>query len=400
MKITIRRAWFCDGTMLAAALAHPQRRPLFARLEGRQCVDATVDCAGWAASGECEKNPGYMLSSCAKSCTRCEDGQAGFDVMRSHDERMKRRDSACDDLDADCEARRQAGECHNGSDAPLRCPASCRICRFPEVAKEAFGCDGLLTRAMGCERHRKRCARPPNTPPLVQAGDIDRTMRRILSDFPQHSPRALSWPGGPHGDKAPWVITLQDFLSDAEAQAFIDGCSHSFQRSLAGDQLSPVRTSSQCWCSHNACSRDPLSSMVARRIANVTRVPDERYFEPFQVLRYEPGQFYRSHHDQNSGLFTPQGARVYTFFMYLSTVESGGGTRFTDLNVTVPAVKGSAVLWPSVTDHDPDLDEPLTHHEGLPPDSGLKFAANVWVHNFDYRTPSDQGCPMAFKNTH
>jgi hypothetical protein len=112
--------------------------------------------------------------------------------------------------------------------------------------------------------------------------------------------------------------------------------------------------------------------------------------EPFQILKYEAGQFYRAHHDQNSGLFTPQarylliaprraqasilttyylllttrrqGARVYTFFMYLSTPEAGGGTRFTDLNLTVPAVKGSAVLWPSVTSDDPDIDEPLTHH--------------------------------------
>lgn len=86
--------------------------------------------------------------------------------------------------------------------------------------------------------------------------------------------------------------------------------------------------------------------------------------------------------------------------MYLSTPEQGGGTRFHDLNVTVPAVKGSAVLWPSVTSDDPDIDEPLTHHEGLPPDVGLKYASNVWIHNYDYRTPSDAGCPMCYKNTH
>tara|TARA_B110000046_G_C12666859_1_gene262909 strand:+ start:218 stop:415 length:198 start_codon:yes stop_codon:yes gene_type:complete len=60
------------------------------------------------------------------------------------------------------------------------------------------------------------------------------------------------------------------------------------------------------------------------------------------------------HHDQNSGHFTPQGARVYTFFMYLSTPEHGGGTRFANLNATVPAVKGSAVLWPSVMNLDPE----------------------------------------------
>ena len=70
--------------------------------------------------------------------------------------------------------------------------------------------------------------RPQHTPPLVTPGDIDVTMRRILTDFPQYSPRAISRPGeGAHGDGervAPWVITLQDFLSDEEVAAFISGC--------------------------------------------------------------------------------------------------------------------------------------------------------------------------------
>lgn len=122
--------------------------------------------------------------------------------------------------------------------------------------------------------------------------------------------------------------------------------------------------------------------------------------EPFQILRYQPGQFYKVHHDQNSGLFTPQGARVYTFFMYLNDVDEGGGTRFADLGVTVPARKGSAVLWPSVMNEDPDRDEPLTNHEGLPPRSGIKFASNVWIHNYDYRTPANKNCLLTHKNTH
>ena len=99
---------------------------------------------------------------------------------------------------------------------------------------------------------------------------------------------------------------------------FVSGCASHFDRSLAGDQLSPVRTSQQCWCSDNACERNPLTQIVAERIANVTSVPT-RYMEPFQVLKYETVQFYKQHHDQNSGLFTPQGVRVFTFFMYLST---------------------------------------------------------------------------------
>lgn len=131
-----------------------------------------------------------------------------------------------------------------------------------------------------------------------------------------------------------------------------------------------------------------------------SQVPSELYFEPFQVLKYEPGQFYKMHHDQNSGLFTPQGARLYTFFMYLSTPEEGGGTNFVNLNITAPAVKGSVVFWPSLMDENPYADEPLTYHQGLPPIRGIKYAANVWVHTHDYQTPASRGCPMSFKNTH
>ena len=179
-----------------------------------------------------------------------------------------------------------------------------------------------------------------------------------------------------------------------------------------------------------------MTQRVAERISNVTRAP-VRYMEPFQILKYEVGQFYKTfvaaararplaprrargvgagaqarrvltwprvrrgrHHDQNSGLFTPQGVRVYTFFMYLSTPDAGGGTKFNNLDVVVPAVKGSAVLWPSVTNLDPSRDEPKTMHEALPVEAGRKFAANVWIHNFDYRTPSQANCLLTHKNTH
>ena len=225
--------------LIAVLAARPQRQLQFARLlhaedelpESRPqrqlrvderpegCKDERPDCAGWAADGECEANPGYMMTACAHSCTRCAEGPSGVGVMRSKKERAGRRDSACDNLDDDCEARVAAGGCHDGSDTPLRCPSGCRICRFPEVAKEAYGCSAASLFG-SCERRRRRCARPQNTPSLVTPGDIDVTMRRILTDFPQYSPRAISRPAeGAHAEGervAPWVITLQDFLSDDE----------------------------------------------------------------------------------------------------------------------------------------------------------------------------------------
>lgn len=242
------------------------------------------------------------------------------------------------------------------------------------------------------------CDRPPDTPAAIVPGTINETMVRIMG-FKQYSPKALSFPGGPKGAAAPWVISLSNFIADDEIDAFTSTCENHFERSLAGDQLSPVRTSYQCWCSQNACEFNNLTKRVADRISDLVRAP-VRYMEPFQVVKYEVGQFYRVHHDQNSGLFTPQGARIYTFFMYLSTPEQGGGTRFNDLDLLVPAIKGSAVFWPSVMNKDPTRDEPLTNHEATPVEVGRKFASNVWVHNYDYRTPAGRNCLLTHKNTH
>lgn len=41
-----------------------------------KCTDAAVDCASWAAAGECASNPTYMRSECRKSCGVCSARQA------------------------------------------------------------------------------------------------------------------------------------------------------------------------------------------------------------------------------------------------------------------------------------------------------------------------------------
>lgn len=118
------------------------------------------------------------------------------------------------------------------------------------------------------------------------------------------------------------------------------------------------------------------------------------------MLRYDPGQFYKVHHDQQSGHWTPQGVRLFTFFVYLSDVEEGGGTRFTDAGITVTPKLGRAILWPSVYDSDLRTSDMRTHHEALPVIKGVKYAANLWQHHYDFKTPSAEGlCVMLGKNS-
>jgi hypothetical protein len=38
---------------------------------GSSCVDSNGSCPAWAAAGECNRNPGYMIPNCKKSCNQC-----------------------------------------------------------------------------------------------------------------------------------------------------------------------------------------------------------------------------------------------------------------------------------------------------------------------------------------
>ena len=130
-------------------------------------------------------------------------------------------------------------------------------------------------------------------------------------------------------------------------------------------------------------------------LGNATGVPLANS-EHVQVLQYDPGDFYRQHHDQNAHPHSPWGPRLYTFFQYLSDVPGGGGTRFTELNLTVEAKRGRALMWPSVYDSDPSAirfqSDHRTQHEALTVTKGQKFAANMWLHQFDFQNTLAAGC--------
>ena len=42
------------------------------RAKWGDCLDSDDNCASWAKSGECEKNPGYMKEECRLSCKLCK----------------------------------------------------------------------------------------------------------------------------------------------------------------------------------------------------------------------------------------------------------------------------------------------------------------------------------------
>jgi len=262
----------------------------------------------------------------------------------------------------------------------LRCAASCGSCDMLDYSK--------------------RCPMPADRTPAVPPGTMDETFELALSAWPELQPRVIS--------RDPWVMVFDSFLSLEEVDALLEHGEGRYTRSTASggrkdDEFIPltseIRTSWTTWCDNKTCTEDPRIVAITDRVAKVSRVPPEN-FEFMQLLRYyecehdraADCQFYRRHHDTIPELVKMQpGPRVFTFFLYLSDVEAGGGTKF-DGGHTIMPKAGRAVFWPATLARDPFVSDDRTHHEALPVLKGTKYAANFWIHQYDYVSAHNSGC--------
>merc|ERR1712136_261631 len=82
-----------------------------------------------ASTGECEKNPGWMLDNCRKSCNNCNTGPSTNPPVITQPTPGP---TSCRDVSSDCETRVTSGECtSNRSYMMENCKKSCGECRPP-----------------------------------------------------------------------------------------------------------------------------------------------------------------------------------------------------------------------------------------------------------------------------
>lgn len=165
-------------------------------------------CSYWAANGECQANPEFMLYKCAPSC------------------------QSCDLLDWN-----------------LRC---------------SFNESHVLWNGTGqVQALKERLVRDYNA--VVQSVD-------------------------------PWVLTVDDFLSEEDCQVLIQwGHKLGFERSVDAGKIlqdgsmesivSRDRTSTNAWCLAG-CYDDPVTQAVLQRLETMLDIPRGHY-EYFQLLKYE-----------------------------------------------------------------------------------------------------------------
>ena len=348
-----------------------------------ECLNRKELCAFWSAVGECQNNEAYMLINCAPSCKSCH---------------LIDMESRCPPL-SDAKPALKPGDLN-----PM----------FQRIVDTAPG-----NRTLSDEERRE----------LQSQGTPEYTVH-VFS-----RPQASSWNAISREidkENPPWVIVLDNFTTPEECKKMIQlgheegyerskdvGHTQKFDGSFDAVQ-SRGRTSENAWCSERSgCRNDPIIQDVMNRIGRILDI-DPRNSEDLQLLKYEKGQFYNSHHDYIQHQKDRQcGPRILTVFMYLNEVEAGGGTRFTDLDITVTPKVGRVLIWPSVYDSDPMEKDPRMTHEAMPVEAGIKFGSNACmccftlflivlmgarhnlttfyvshagIHMYDYLGPQSKGC--------
>jgi prolyl 4-hydroxylase len=221
-------------------------------------------------------------------------------------------------------------------------------------------------------------------------GGVNTMFQGIIFDQKQYQPTILS--------QDPWLLILDDFLTGDDCQSLIDwGTKIGYVRSGATNHNGTMglhshqRTSRNAWC-RNQCYQDVKVQGMTAKLEQLTGIP-ESHGEFLQLLQYEKGQYYKRHHDLiPTDVNRPQGVRILTVFLYLNDVEAGGGTHFPYLNVTVQPKRGRAVMWSNVLDDRSNRMDVRTEHEALPVKKGIKYGANVWIHERNFKDPYVKGC--------
>ena len=191
-------------------------------------------------------------------------------------------------------------------------------------------------------------------------------------------------------EQAPWEHPqiVKDILTPEECTYLIEKATPLFSRSTVVGVAAPdtSRTSQTAWIPKT----DPIAQKVfakALEFSGKTLVE----CEDLQVVKYEPGTYYREHHDsccdgsQGCVDFEKDGGqRVATLLVYLNSEFTDGETHFPNLDLKLKADPGSAILFRPLGSDEAKC-HPKALHAGLPISSGVKYVCNAWIRENKFR---------------
>ena len=178
------------------------------------------------------------------------------------------------------------------------------------------------------------------------------------------------------------LYTAEAFLSPAECAALVELIRKSLRPSTistppTGEPDEKFRTSRTCDLVGNDRAIVALNAKVHAAMGI-----DGAFAEPSQGQWYEAGQEFKPHTDffkeyELERFATAQwGQRTWTFMLYLNEPEGGGGTRFTEVDLTIDPKPGMAVFWNNLTTAGDGNN--FTKHQGMPVTAGKKVIITKW----------------------
>jgi len=137
-----------------------------------------------------------------------------------------------------------------------------------------------------------------------------------------------------------------------------------------------VRKSETAWLELD----DPIVKGVVEKCVSLTDRPFVNC-EKLQVLRYNPGGFYKPHQDTFSD--TIGNKRMYTVIIALNDEYEGGETTFPNLKKSYKLSKGDGLFFNTLDNYELMTSRAL--HGGMPVKTGEKWICNVWIHKYPYK---------------
>jgi len=176
---------------------------------------------------------------------------------------------------------------------------------------------------------------------------------------------------------SPRIVRFPSFLTELECTYIAETSASLLEPALIVDPRNghqiphPVRTS-------DGGAIGPLRENLVIRAVNqriaVVSATNVDQGEPLTVLRYRPGQQYRSHLDTISGV---SNQRIRTMIIYLNEGFHGGHTTFTELPLAIAPRAGDAILFDNLDAA--GCPDPKSRHAGLPVTNGAKWIATRWI---------------------
>jgi len=152
-----------------------------------------------------------------------------------------------------------------------------------------------------------------------------------------------------------------------------------YTKSTVGKGLVDPQTRVSFTCFLGPCE-DSFIRTLYSRIRKVINLHVINYMENLQVVKYEPGGYYKAHYDaylnRNAGFVGKP--REWTFIIYLNDGYEGGETEFPNLDKKFKGQTGDALLFRSLNAEN-TMVHPNSFHGGLPVTSGIKKIANIWI---------------------